>query len=503
MNLAKIFQFAALAFIVGVFLVSFNNEIGQWWWLGLILGLIALLFGIKNIFARPGRDFRFIFVGVILLFLALGAWRFSIFKQGQENISQLPYQKDVALRGIISKEPEINEVSQKAELTIKSQIDSAGEKNMSGKIILTLDRNANLAYGDEVLFQGKLKAPINYDGFDYKSFLAMQGISALGYFPKLTLLERGGGNPLISFLFKLRENFEQKIDEIFAEPYGSFLSGLLLGAKKSMSKEVLDEFNKTGTTHIVAISGYNITLIALIFMGFLLALGLARPHAFYFAVIGIILFTLLTGASASVVRAAIMGILILIAQKAGRLSLASNAVILAGAAMIAINPSLLRFDVGFQLSFLATLSLIYLVPFFEEKMKWLPEFWQLKSIFIATLSAQIAVMPVLLYNFGRVSLIAPLVNLLILPLVPLAMGVGFAAVMAGFLWLGFGRIIGYAAWLILKLLLEIVHLFSGFSFASFEAQKIGVFWFVIYYAALLFFVAMFMKKRKEALLAEI
>lgn len=502
MVLSKAFRWICLFFIFGVFLSSFAILPANVWMVFLIVGLIVTVFGLKKSFIDLGKDWRFLIAGCAIIFLALGILRNDLFLSRKESISQIPYQKDVALEGSISKDPDWGVNNQKIEVAVSYQYSGQAKQEMFGKILLTLDRNLDLRYGDRILVEGKLKAPLNTDGFSYKNYLAMQGIYALSYFPKITIIERGGGNPLMVSLLSWRDSFEGKINAILPEPQSSFLAGLLLGAKKNMSAEVLDDFNRTGTTHIVAISGYNITVVAVVFVGFLLALGLARPKAFYFAVLGIIFFTLITGASASVVRASIMGILILVAQKIGRLSIASNAIIFAGTIMIAINPSLLRFDVGFQLSFLATLSLIYLAPWLEEVLKWLPNYLELRTVLVATLSAQIAVLPILLYNFGQISIIAPLVNLLILPAVPLAMFLGFIASVLAFFWLPIGKLFGLLSWLVLTYQLKIVHLFSQLPIAVWQPANVGLFWCVVYYLVIIFIVWRFLYRQKMQLVPQ-
>lgn len=248
----------------------------------------------------------------------------------------------------------------------------------------------------------------------------------------------------------------KSIEKILPEPQASFLAGLLFGVDQNIPKDLLEDFNQTGTRHIIALSGYNITIIASLTMGFLLWLGFWRKHAFVIAVIAIIFFVILTGASASVSRAAIMGLLVLLAQQVGRLSNPKNLLALAAFFMILKEPSALLNNAGLQLSFAATMGIIYLSPY----LKKLPE------ILATTLSAQIAVSPLIIFYFHQVSLISPIANLLVLPIIPITMLVGFIALAIGVLYLPIGIFLAWPAWLFLTYEIKIIELLAKIPFAG-------------------------------------
>jgi len=210
----------------------------------------------------------------------------------------------------------------------------------------------------------------------------------------------------------------------------------------------------------VALSGYNISVIALAIMFVLGYFTVSRDISFWISLLTIVMFVLMTGASPSVMRAAVMGILVLIARREGRMYTAKNALVFAGAIMVFLNPKILRFDAGFQLSFLATLGLILIYPKLEEKLKNTPELFGIKKAFMATLSAQIFVLPLIFYQFGTISWISSIVNILILPAVPIAMFLGFLGAFLGLIWISIAKIFLWPAWLFLEYILEIVRLFS-------------------------------------------
>ena len=175
----------------------------------------------------------------------------------------------------------------------------------------------------------------------------------------------------------------------------------------------------------------------------------------------IIIFTIMTGASASVVRASIMGLVLLFANGYGRLYDSRNSLLLAGAVMIYQNPLILRFDVGFQLSFLAVMGLLYIYPFLNNKFHKIPELWKLKELTLMTISAQIAVAPSLIYYFNQFSFLSLPANILILPLVPFAMLIGFMSGIGGMIFLPLGKIIGLAAWTITTYQIQAISFFAA------------------------------------------
>src|SRR3989344_1654201 len=217
----------------------------------------------------------------------------------------------------------------------------------------------------------------------------------------------------------------------------------------------------------------------------------------------------MTGAAASAVRAAVMGLLLLLALQVGRLYQIKNALILAGAIMVYLNPRVLVWDLGFQLSFTATLGLIYIEPILERWFSWEEKddmiqakknFFEktarsAKIILATTLAAQIAVLPLLVVNFGQLSLIAPLANILVLPVIPLTMLAGFVAALAGLIFLSLGKILGWAAWLFLSYEIKIIELLAKIPLAAtnFKWSWLGG---GIYYAILIWLIWRFNRKQK-------
>ena len=264
---------------------------------------------------------------------------------------------------------------------------------------------------------------------------------------------------------------------------------MVLGNRSEISPEVLESFNLTGTRHIIAISGLHITIITVMLMYLLLAIGINRNKAFYLAVLAMAFFVIMIGLPPSAVRAAVMGGLVLLAVKVGRLNSSLNAIVFAAAAMLIINPDLLRHSVGFQLSFAAVLGIIYLFPILEKYSEKiiksdLAAYRFVRSVILITLSAQIATLPILINSFENLSLSSILANVLILPIVPAIILGSFLAMAGGGVSLLLGQIISWPIWLMVTYQIKIIEYLAGCSWSAisikiFPAWAFGIYYFLL------------------------
>ena len=438
------------------------------------------------------KNWKVVILAFCLLFFVAGIFRFQTFNE--KNISEIRQyndRTDALISAKIIERPEID--GDKLKMIVLGQID-----NKRGKILTIVPRYPEYKYGDEIEMFGRLKTPENFSEFDYQNYLAKDQIYSIIYYPKINILAKNKGSALYDFLYFVKNKFQEKLNAIFAEPHASFLSGLLLGEKNGFSDDFIDNFKRTGTSHIIVLSGYNITIVAFLLMSILSALMISRPYTFWLATIGICLFVIMVGASASIVRAAVMGILILIARYEGRLYNPTNALVLAGVVMVFLNPMILKFDLGFQLSFLATCGLFYLFPILENKLKNITNILNLKEALISTVSAQIFVLPLLLISFKNLSLIAPLSNMLILPLVPIIMASGFLSVLSGFLFMPLAKIFSWLVWLLLGYEIKIIETFASLPFAS-VAINFSWLLFIIYYLVLIIIIFLLARSRQKTL----
>jgi len=339
--------------------------------------------------------------------------------------------------------------------------------------------------GQVLVLEGKLQRPTSFADFDYISYLAKDGVHATMYFPTYsvptdlnlpwftrTRLWFGAS------MAAVRIGVTERIARAVPQPMASYLAGILVGAKGVVGQDIKDQFSRTGTSHILAISGYNITIVAAVLMALLAPLG--RRRAYWLAVLGIMLFVVLVGGTASVVRAAIMGILVLTARQLGRAQDMGTAIVLSAAVMCWFNPLLLRWDVGFQLSFLAVLGIVYVQPLIqptcERWFRWKP----LASLLATTLSAQVMVLPLLLFDFGQLAIYTLPANALVLPLVPLAMALGLATAVAGMLWPLLGALVGQSAWLVAAYQLTVIRFFANLPYAALQVHISPALMFALY-----------------------
>ena len=496
MTASKIFLYFCLSFVFGIFLSSFFS-------FSLPVLLAVLILGIILISAL-WKHKTSVVIGFCILFLVLGIWR-NMAAESRILNSELQKFNDleekITLVGIVSAEPDLREKSQK--LTIKVEdIDGNPEGKPSAscgaRVLVTMGRYPEYKYGDKLKITGLLEAPPVFEGFNYKDYLKKDGIYSVMSFPKIESFEQNFGSPLMKALFSFKNKFKEIARQFISPPQEGFLEALIFGDEENISQEWKEKLNFTGTRHIAAVSGMNITIISFLILNFLLLLGFWRNQAFYFTIILLTLYILMIGAPSSAVRAGIMAGLLLLAQHLGRMSKAHRAVLFAAAFMLFLNPLILRLDIGFQLSFLAILGMIYLQPFFSDIFKKIPnpKFFPIKTTLSATISAQIFTLPILVYNFGYIPLVSPITNILIVPfLAPITILI-FIFAMSGMIFSGFGWILSWPAWLVLSYLVGIIDWFSKLPFASLNLNNIHWVWLLISYAPLGFLVWRIQEKQK-------
>jgi len=459
----------------------------------LILGIILIL-----VFWKYKT---LVILGFCILFLVLGIWRHQLaeIRSAKSEIRNLNDKNEtITLIGIVSGQPAIREK------TIKLKIENLklkmnGEWNdISGAILVTTNRYPEYQYGDKLKITGKLETPPIFEGFNYKDYLKKEGIYSIMNFPKIELLGQNFGNPIYKTLFSFKNKFKETSRQFISPPQEGILEALVFGDEENISQEWKEKLNFTGTRHIAAVSGMNITIISFLILNFLLLLGFWRQQAFYFTIFLLVLYILMLGAPASAVRAGIMGGLLLLAQQLGRMSQAQRAVVFAATFMLFLNPLLLKLDIGFQLSFLAILGIIYLQPFFFDFLKKIPNptFFPVRTTLSATLSAQIFTLPILVYNFGYIPLVSPITNILIVPfLAPITILI-FIFGLAGMIFWLLGYIFSFPVWLFLTYIVKIIDWFSNPPFISLTIKNLHWFWLIISYLILAEFVRQLNKKQK-------
>jgi competence protein ComEC len=418
--------------------------------------------------------------GCLLLVFSLGVWRFNAYDAGHSFVAQFADRtvkgnpQSVTLCGYVDGDFETHGTKARFTFRVKEIVVPRRIILADERVLVQTNPLPTFRYGDVLQIDGPINIPENFsDEFDYVAYLEKSGIRAIVSYPDIVsgtlavkpkVYERWTLT-FFSSLFSVRDWFSRSVAQILPEPHAGYMNGILLGTRQQISDSLMEAFKRTGTSHVIALSGYNITIVAEVCMAVLLV-WLRRRKAFWLTIVGIVLFVIMTGASASVVRAAIMGALMLFALGYGRLSDIQNAVVFAAGVMVLINPFILRFDAGFQLSFIAVLGLIYISPLIAYALRRMPALSGVREIIVATISAQIAVLPLILYSFKLFSIVALVANIIILPLMPAAMLFGFAAGVAGLVSVWLGRVVGIAAWAITQIQLSGITALSSLPMAA-------------------------------------
>jgi len=452
-----IFFIACFGFIFGIFMRSF---IFADLYFALVLGSLA--FVLILFFKFFSKSDLGILSAIFILLFSCGVFRFHISDKPAPSLFENFIDQEVVLLGKVVDEPSIGENNQKIILEVED-----GKYRV--KMLIIMNFGVDINYGDEIKVSGVLKKPKNFitdqgKEFDYINYLRKDGIFYVLRYGNIEILSTGNGNFVKSILFSVKEKFLEKMNLAVMEPESLLLGGLILGEKSAFSDDLRKSFVDTGTIHIVALSGYNVTIIA----EWIMKLFAFLPQAFATSagIFSIFLFVLMTGGSSTAVRAGIMAVLALFARATGRNYDVARALLLAGVMMILINPFVLYYDVSFQLSFLATIAVIFFAPRIEKYFQWITKSFGLRDIFTVTTAVYIFVLPFILYKMGNLSLVALPANILILPFIPVTMVFGFLTGFAGVFNYFLSVSFGFVSYLFLHYELAMVDFFANIPFAS-------------------------------------
>lgn len=416
---------------------------------------------------------------LILLFLFfLGIARLSV-ARAPVNSHHLAYYNDrpepVTIKGLVSAPPLEKERALQLRVSAFSISLGGEEVRVKGDFIASVPLLSDYRYGDVIEASGELVTPPIWEDFSYRDYLARKGVFSILREPQIRLLERGRGNPLKHWLFSIREKAHKTLLSVYPEPEASLLAGVLLGLDRGIPGEIMESFRRTGTSHIIAISGFNIAILAG-FLGKLLS-GLGKRRAWPIIVTVLFFYAFLVGAEPPVLRAAVMGSLYVLAEAVGREAFSLNSLAFAAMVMSAANPEVL-WDPGFQLSFAATLGLILLVPPAEEWVKkrfHLPKRWEniLKETILVTGAAQIATLPLTVSHFNLLSIVSPIANFLVIPAQPGVMIGGGIGLLAGLLYAPLGKVAGIVGWAHAAYTIKVVELLASPPWAAVHLKGQG------------------------------
>jgi competence protein ComEC len=431
-------------------------------WLALLIALTLIL--LSRIWIKR-RQIHFLFLLLLSIFL-LGILAMNLYLDppiAENHILRFIGDKKLSAEGMICENPQVSPEKTELVVSVTRILRDGSYLPVSGRVLLNIREPYPFRYGDFIRFHTRLRIPRNFQnpgGFDYEKYLRFRGILVRGFIRDATgfvVLRRDGGHPLRMRLEHFRDLIRNAILERSPGTEGAIIQAMILGDQKAIPKEVMEKFNRTGTSHIIAISGFNIGMVA-VFALFLARLCLKTEYlllkwnvarlSMFFAIFVVILYTFIAGAGISVVRASIMVTVFLCAILLNREGDLYNTLSLAAFMILILTPYSL-FDISFQLSFAAVAALIFFMP------KWLALLpsppprvaagptrqWALQQghkalrgiiiFFLASLSATLGTLPLILLYFNRLSLITLAANLICVPILGvLAIPVCLAIILA-------------------------------------------------------------------------
>ncbi len=471
MNNQKVFYIIISGFILGIFCSSFIKMGFSFFLLLIILSLCIFIF-VKYLTKNKAELILF---SLFIFSFGLGILRYEIKESKVEDkVLRSVINEKVNVQGIIISEPSKKEqgisfilASQNIKIQDRSQ-------DISNKILISTSLFPELKYGDFIEIIGKLEKTKNFItdngiSFDNINYLAKDDIFYQISFAQTKIIEHNRGSFLKGILLNIKNIFVNKIDSLIKEPESALLNGLLLGAKNSLGTDLQISFRRAGVSHIVALSGYNITIVA---DSIMLALSfLPRLVSFSFGAVGILLFAVMTGGGATIMRASIMALLVLLAKISHRPYDIGRALLLAGVLMLIQNPKILVFDISFQLSFLATLALVFVSPLVERKMIFITTKYNLRELIVATISTQIFVLPFILYKMNMFTSFSLLTNILILPIIPIIMFLGFLIGSLSLISTVLTIPIAFICSLLLSYVLKVIDIFAYLPLSTFNINN--------------------------------
>ena len=486
MSKSDILLFFCLSFIGGIAFASFRNKL-YYQHLGLLLCLIAFFIFIFLVL----RKWKCLLVTVGCLVFLFGIVRYQVFyvRVHQNQLTGFANQK-IDLIGEVVSEPILK--NNKLNFTILPlRVKTTGGRIVllrSNKILIVTRFISDYRYGDIVKVDGKLEIPSIFDDFNYRMFLAKDGINFIFYYPQVSLIgKKHFILNLYPLIFTVRERIRGYISRYFPSEQALLLRSIIVGDKDYLTPELKNKLNIAGIRHIVAISGMHIVIIESVLMVLLLDIGLWRNQALYLTLFFSLIFIAITGFQVSAIRAWIMGSFYIFFTLLGGKGDSFRILVLTAVIMLLFNPLILRYDVSFQLSFLAVLGIIYLNNFFRYWLKFIPneKFIGLRNILSMTLSAQLMTFPLLIYYFKHISLIAPLGNILIIPTIPFLIFFGLFFSFFSFLSPTLGFIFIFPSYFFLSYIIWVINFLARFSF--YIKMDISPFCIIIFYIGLSLF----------------
>ncbi|MEX0786985.1 MAG: DNA internalization-related competence protein ComEC/Rec2 [Dehalococcoidia bacterium] len=480
---ARLPQPAPLVYLAGAWLlgVASGAVAGGVWW-----PVVAGLATAGTVAAMLERRPQLAMLGLLAAGLFVGGALRYVDQEPLDVPAGIALHNDgdaVRFRALVSDEPELRGRTQRVRLDVREALIDGRWEASSGGVLMRTRLFPRYEYGDLLELEGELETPPSFPDFDYRDYLARHGVVSLVAFPdEARTIATGEGERAVAALHSVRRELGSALAQALPEPQAALAQGIFLGQRSSIPAELTDDMNATGTSHLIAISGHNVSLVAALAIASL-AWIIGRRQAALVALVAIAGYTVLTGASPTVVRAAIMGGLFVVATLAGRPGSAAAAIAFAAAVMTGWEPLVIE-DISFQLSFAAIAGLVYLAPPFYARGVELLRGWGIEAgeggvagflleSTTVTAAAVFATLPLFALYFDRVSIVTFAANLLLVPAFPLILGSSALTAISGALWAPLGDVSAWVSWAALTYMIEVARLFAAVPLASVDIDGFG------------------------------
>ncbi|MFZ2500744.1 MAG: ComEC/Rec2 family competence protein [Minisyncoccia bacterium] len=501
-------------FASGIFL---RSVFAFGWELALFAILLAILFALGVVW---NQRTVYTICAIFCVCLALGMLRASLAEKPPPQTFANQLRHRVSYEGVVIADPDVRDANQRVKVRVSQDTETVD-------MLAVASRNPSVMVGDRIRVSGTLALPQPFDDngriFHYDKYLERDGVRFILNFAYLNVIEPAPRYSISAFLARIKHLFLNGLTATLPEPYSSLAGGVVIGGKTGLGSDLQSDFVRSGLIQIIVLSGYNVMIIAEWVMAALALTTISKRWGAVAGVCAILIFVGIAGASATAIRAMLMACIALYARATGRTYMAGRALIFVVGLMLVWNPLYLVYDPGFGLSVAATAGLIWLAPIIESLLStWVPKlfrrvcqvqrhpaahscaaglsetlsekvlaptsnFWI--NAIATTLAAQIAVLPLLLYDTGNLSLVAIPANLITSPIVPLAMGLSALAGFAGILFETIAPIIGIIlaspAYLANAYLILIARESAALPFAAFTLPPFPFWLVLVAYATLI------------------
>ncbi len=376
----------------------------------------------------PSREWLVSLLGLVI-FCTVGIYVTYLYESSRVPPPYAPWGQSVRITGTVTEYPDHRPDGQF--ITISPNI--VGNQPPHFLIRVKLSRSENVQFGDTLLLRGTLEKPKNFTTksgaeFDYAMYLSVRDIYAELKNPILLSQTHTTNRSVPSLVYSLRDRIESILETSLDPSAFGLVAGIVLGSRSGLTGDDMQIFQASGVSHIVVLSGFNVTIVAVAITFFCNFLGIKKNHSGIMAIIGIGLFVLFAGMTPSVVRAGIMACILVLIQMSSLRYESWRALLYAVVVMSTLNPRIVLFDAGFQLSVFATIGIVCLAPKLKKYFHYIPKQYEIRDTIVSTLCAIIATLPILvisLHSFSAMSLVS---NILIVPIVSVVMCIGFCVI---------------------------------------------------------------------------